>query len=833
MNTDRSIQIKLSLGYLLLIAAVVFAIWYILKLTKELDKPQEMILVENNKVFQIGSLISDFYVSESTSRVALLTLNADDIARYHKKMDSLTQQTKEVRDVIEGDEIKSKLDSIVLMIDLKRDAFNQLVSTRSKYRQYASFDEALKKINQAKTQYSMAEDTQKYKPESLPKEGFFKRISNAFTSKNEKEREQAKREQQLQLQKSKIEGEAKLEKFRKTSEMILNDALKKENKKLESYLKQEEKLVQQNINFSNKIRDLVASVEHITNYKSQNIFTETNDKIEKVTKNLIRFGTITIVVILILALILIDDINKNYKYKKNLEKSNKNLEELIQQKNFFMAAITHDMNAPLNTLFGFTELLESSVQNEKLKNYVENIHHSATYFKSLVDDLSLFSKLEHQFLEINNHPFNFKELISKVYQQQLSIANKKNIDLQLHTDPNLDKYYYSDPHRITQILTNVVSNAIKFTNQGYVSIVANSKGEGVEIKVIDTGIGIQIQDKNELYKEFVQAHKEIEKSYGGTGLGLNITKRLIDMMGGTIDFESTLGHGTTFYIYLPLPIADGYDSDLEDETILIDPNKKLINKNILVIDDDLLQLQLLKEVLSGKVKSIDLLSDGRQLSQYLKNKKYQLIISDLQMPKYTGYQIIKEIRQIPDYQDTPVIAFSGKIDLNEKELKEMGFNAILRKPLNLKKLLLIIYRQLKIEYKLDLPLISVEHEEVKENIEEIVPSSEYQLTALYELLDGDKEAIKNILQVFLENATADLSEMKFAFENEDFGKVSQLAHKLLPMYRQLQIESQIPYLEKLERHIHELTTEERTALLEKTVSESIRILHAIKKIELD
>lgn len=826
MNSDRSLQIKLSLGYLLLISAAIFAIWYILKLIKELDKPQEMILVENTKVFQIGSLISDFYVSESTSRVALLTLDKNDIIRYNNKMDSLTSQTLAIKETIEGNELKIKLDSVVLLLKHKREAFQQLVDTRKEYRQYASINEALNKINQAKNKYQTQAEIEVIEEEIKQKDGFFKRISNAFSSKDELENEKQRQLQKEIIQKAKKEGEHNLEEFRKQTDLILSDALKKENKKLEVYLKKEEQLVQRNINFSNKIRDLVYSLEKITTYNSQNIFSQTNEKIEKVTNNLIRFGSITLIVILILALILINDINKNYKYKKSLEKSNKNLEEIMHQKNFFMAAITHDMNAPLNTLFGFTELLENALNNEKLKKYAQNIHHSALYFKSLVEDLSMYSKLEHKFIELNIQLFDLKEILNMVYQQNVGIASKKNIELKIFIDKNIGDTYKGDAHRITQILTNVVSNAIKFTNQGYVAIEAHTKNNGVEIKIIDTGIGIKVQNKKDLYKEFVQAHKEIEKTYGGTGLGLNITKRLIDLMNGSIDYESTLGEGTVFTIFLPLKPSNEQLTTSIDEIIKPDPNRKLINKNILVIDDDLLQLQLLKELLEDRVKSIDLLSDGRQLSKYLNDKTYQLIISDLQMPKYTGYQIIKEIRNNVLYEKTPVIAFSGKLDLNEENLKEIGFNAILRKPLNLQKLLSTIYQQLKIEYNIEKPLLEIEPNNNDLN------EKEYSLHSLEEMFEGDQESIKNILTIFLENVNQDLQIMLDAFKKEDSDTISKTAHKLLPMYRQLHINSQIETLEMLERNIEELKDKKLKKMLFKLFIDSEKIIKKIKKIEL-
>lgn len=799
MNTERSIQIKLFVSYIILISASIFAIWYIMDLSKELEKPKEMALLENNRVFKVGNLISDIYLSETTSRVALLTLNEKDIQRYNSKVDSLKLQTAEIKANSSTADLAVQLDSLDMLLDMKRESFKQIVNTRIQFQKTSTYKNALQKMN------IVAPSTDSIKaittlPSSEEKSTFMQRLSNVFTSKDDKERKEKELKRILESKKIQEENQKKIEEFKKSSQNILIEALNKENDKLKQYYLQEEKLLQKNIEFSNQIREIINSVENITNLNSKVIFDQTSNKITEVTRNLIFFGSITLLIILILALILINDINKNYLYKKSLEISNKNLEEVIHQKSFFVAAITHDMNAPLNTLFGYTELLENSLQNQKLIDYVQNIQYSASYFKKLVEDLSMFSKLEHKFLELVHQDFNFKELISSIYHQQLSVSNKKEIDLICEIDPELDNNFYSDPHRIQQILTNVISNAIKFTNKGYVKIKANYSAEGITIQIIDTGIGINIDQKEDLYKEFVQAHKDIIKTYGGTGLGLNITKRLVDQFKGTIDYHSEVDKGTTFTITFPLQITEEKVKTNESLTNF-DPTKKLSNKNILVIDDDQLQLNLLKEVLNDRVKSIDLLSNGKYIDEYLDRKHYHLIISDLQMPHLSGYDIITKIRNRESYKDTPVIAFSGKIDLNEKELKDIGFSATLRKPLHLKSLLVVVYDLLKIKFDNESYILTKNTNEPTD----VNESVGYNVQELYTLLDNDKDAVKKIIESFIENAMIDMYSMYDHYKDNNRQKISELAHKMLPMYRQLRIEELIGVLENLERNINEYT----------------------------
>ena len=823
MNKDRSIQIRISLGYLLVVLAAVFAVWYILKLTNEVNKPKELILNENNRSFQLGALISDFYISESSSRVALSTLDTTDINRYEKKVDSLRISIENLKLITPETEIVSDLDSISNLLLLKKDAIKKLIDKRVQFEKTNHIKTVVSEIKKPKENVSIKKiDT--ITNYNVKKKGFFSRLSNVFNSKNEEENIKEIIQKNNEIIRLQIENKNEIESYKTKSNNALEKALKNDRRNLENYLKEEEKIIQENVIFSHKIRNLVESVEKATNNKWKNIFNSTNLKIEKVTKNIIYFGLVTLLIIIILSFIIIKDINNNYKYKIDLEKNNEDLEEIMRQKNFFMASITHDMNAPLNTLFGYTQLLENSLKNEKLKNYTKNIHNSAAYFKNLIDDLSLFSRLEQNFVELNNYDFEIQELIDKSYEFHLNIANKKNIELKYTIDPTLNKKYVGDPHKITQILTNVISNAIKFTDKGNVSVDFRKYDNGIKITIVDTGIGVSLNNKEDIYKEFVQAKPDISRNYGGTGLGLNITKRIIDLMKGSIDYESEIGKGTTFYIYIPLEDSYNIVNNILDKDL--NKNKKLlINKNILVIDDDVLQLQLLKEILIDKVKSIDLLSSGEYLKKHLDDKEYHLIISDLQMPNFSGYQIIEEIRKHDLYKQTPVIAFSGKIDINIKKLKEIGFDTVLKKPINLKILLTTIKQQLNIEY------IS---EEIVENNNKV--SSEirpYSLKDLEDMFDNDTETIKNLLKVFIDNMHIDLQIMYDSFQINDLEKVSKIAHKILPMYRQIHIESQIECLESLERNIYGLEENERNTMLINFFTISDYILKLIQKKELD
>src|SRR5690606_38070987 len=435
------------------------------------------------------------------------------------------------------------------------------------------------------------------------------------------------------------------------------------------------------------------------------------------------------------------DLNRSALNKQKLERLNKDMQELIKQKSFFMATISHDMVSPINSLLGFSALLQNTLKTIKQKDYLKNIIQSTEYIKKMVDDLSLFSNLEYNKIKIKSSKFNFNDLLHNILNNLKNTAEKKNIDLLFNIDKNLNTNFTSDSFRIQQILTNVLSNAIKFTQKGEVKIEAVLENNIAKIKIIDTGIGIKVTNKDDLFVEFVQAHNNNE-SYGGSGLGLNITKRLVNLLKGSIYFESEVGVGTTFFIEIPLKPFE-VNSETQNRTYYEnDYAKKLQNKKILVIDDAPLQLKLIDEIFGNKVKKLTTLKNGKLSKEILQKEQYQLIITDMQMPFYSGLKVIEDIRSLENYKNTPVIALTGKIDFDEQEYSKLGFNHYMRKPFNINTLYNTVYKILRIKVK-DIEITPIENQQTMK-----LKYDRFDLTDLFNLLENDKEAVKLILESF-------------------------------------------------------------------------------------
>lgn len=824
MINDKSLKFKLTLGYLILIVTAIFSIWYIFSEIEKINTPKQELLRENNRIFDIGSTINNIYATESLARIALITANSKDVEKYKTQIDSVTTQLDAFKKNIEEPSVKIKIDTIQYLIAQKNKSFNEIISLKRKYLNSQNFDKAFEKFRNEKNKL---DENIKITEEvtTAEKKTFMTRFKESFSSKaeeeqiaqNEKERQKEREKRAILDQKHKTKRDS----LAKAAEKIFNEAIKKESKLQNEFYSKEESLLFENKNITEEIKLLLTEIEQSVIRNSSNKIQFSKQIIDKTAMNLAIVGSISFVMVILLGGIVVRDLNKNHDYKLKLESMNDNMEHLIRQKTMFFATVTHDIISPLNTLVGFTELLEKTIQTPKQKSYIKNIKYSTNYIQNLASDLVDFSKLEYNKIIIKTDLFNFKELIESIFEPLKETAKQKNIDLKYQVEPVLNDTFASDSYRIKQILTNIATNAIKFTKEGSVTIHAGQEKENIKITIKDTGIGIDKKYHDDIFKEFRQAHGDIEKIYGGTGLGLNITKRLVELLDGKIEFESEVDKGTIFTIYLP--ILKGFEHNNIKDGVVFDSEKKLSRKNILVIDDDNLQLQLMKEILKDKVNSVTLLNNGVNITEVLQENKFNLIITDIQMPNFNGYQIIEKIRSNPLYKDIPVIAFTGKIELEENEYLKLGFNALLKKPIKTDKLILEINKLLK---------INVLHEEVTKISIKSYDFKNFNIDEILSFTQNDTEATTKILNLFISSTHENLSDLEKAVVAYDLEKISNVAHKMLPMFKQLQMVNLVSKLIKLEREPNTIPKNDIVGYFSILKMETEKILVQIKNIEL-
>ncbi|MFC5283323.1 ATP-binding protein [Pedobacter alpinus] len=362
--------------------------------------------------------------------------------------------------------------------------------------------------------------------------------------------------------------------------------------------------------------------------------------------------------------------------------------EAAQSKSNFLSTMSHELRTPLNAVIGTTNLLLSDTYHKDQESNLNDLKFSASCLLDIVNDILDFNKLDSSNLKLETIKVNLENLIERVCSGLVNQANEKGIELKIAVNSEISNYdVFTDPTRITQIIYNLVGNAIKFTAKGNVSILLdilskNNEYLKIRFSIKDTGIGVNEDKMNSIFEPFNQASSSITRNYGGTGLGLSIVKRLISLFNSEIKLESKIGEGSNFYFDIDFKYSQ---KTLEKEQEILTEVYNISDLNILVAEDNLMNRVLIKKVLSKWNNEPVFAIDGLDAIEISKNKTFDVILMDLHMPKIDGYEASKAIRNDASNinQKTPIIAFTASVSNTILEDIELaGMNDFIYKPFN-------------------------------------------------------------------------------------------------------------------------------------------------------
>jgi CheY-like chemotaxis protein/HPt (histidine-containing phosphotransfer) domain-containing protein len=382
------------------------------------------------------------------------------------------------------------------------------------------------------------------------------------------------------------------------------------------------------------------------------------------------------------------------KVEEEMQRSKLLAEESAKSKSDFVANMSHELRTPLGIILGFTDLVKKTTLSPEQKEYIDAISSSGKSLLSIINDILDLSKLDAGKFIIESVPFNIPDLLHDIQAMFASKAKKKNLELTCTVDEALHGYVSGDPMRLTQILVNLIGNAIKFTEKGgvYINCAAMPAKENellIKFTIRDTGMGIAADKAASIFERFTQADSNITRTHGGTGLGLAITKQLIELQGGDITLKSQDGIGAEFIFTLPFAIPDQQHTTAQQE-LPEDLNFGSI-ENILVVDDNLFNQKLATNILQNNGFKVTVAGNGSRALDILKIQAFDIILMDIQMPVMDGYKATQLIREM--HIDTPVIAMTAHALAGEKEkCIHAGMNDYLSKPFTEKDLLVKIAR---------------------------------------------------------------------------------------------------------------------------------------------
>ena len=531
----------------------------------------------------------------------------------------------------------------------------------------------------------------------------------------------------------------------------------------------------------NKINVILRSLEE-REFRTKEQFTQEQNKALLRSNRIgyfVALAAIAIAIIFIISTIRL--INRQQNYRKKLEQSNEKIEKLLKSREWLLLSISHDIKAPISSILGYADLLDQKnnlFENEK--EYILNLKNSSLQVLELVNNLINFHKIEQGKLSATISEMSPYNLVNEVFTSFKPIAQTKNLKFILKNDFSENLLCKSDFLFINNILNNLISNALKFTENGEIEICGNLKQSGSENELIfsvrDTGIGIAAEDLQKLFTEFERAQSSEIQHIEGSGLGLSISQRLTESIGGKISVNSTKGKGSTFTLSVPVnefKIQKNFNQNLE--------NKEIKHKNLLFIDDDILMLKICEKMAQQLNCTTYTVNNIDDVVKILNTNMIDIVFCDLKMPKESGFSFVETIRNT--IKNPPLcVAISASEIYSEKELKENGFAGFLHKPFKISELDLIM-NQLLNEKELS-------KEQQTENHIDFTPLINYAV--------GDKEASAMIMRTFITENVNIVHEIEQAISDGDNVLLQNLAHKILPRMQMINNQEIVKILGDLE-----------------------------------
>lgn len=535
------------------------------------------------------------------------------------------------------------------------------------------------------------------------------------------------------------------------------DVVKKQSEQNRRLTETADSLAQRNYIINTQLKSLIAAMDErvttdLREREQQIIITREETKV--------WLGGITAFLLLSLAIsyiIIMNDHAKKERGRRKLEESNRKNAELLEMRKKIILTISHDIRSPLNSIIGYSELAMDTRDKKKRNQQLKKVLSRSKHILHLVNNLLDVYRLNQAKETMHPVPFRISDLLNRVVDGATQPINDKGLLFE-HEFTGTNVVVKGDVDRIEQVINNLIANAVKFTSSGHIAFNVNYSEGVLVMKVNDTGMGMTEEMMKRIYLPFERAASA--ENAEGYGLGLPIAHGIVTMLGGTINVESEVNRGTTFTVILPLPITD---EPIEEEGVSFDASLHL-PKRVIAIDDDILQLELVKEMLERNGVSCTVCTKVDKLTEEMRKKNYDLLLTDIQMPNTDGFKLLELLRKsrIGNSKDIPIVAMTARSESERDALLDAGFDGCIFKPFSMNELLKVIASVVKGRE----------------------PGSETDFSMMLANV-SDK---KKILRTMIESCEKDIVDLKIAMTNENRESMRSIAHRMFPMWEMLSMD---------------------------------------------
>lgn len=789
------ITFKVILGYFLLVLIAVGAVVYVYNVIERIAVDDEPDTTSGKKIYLVTNTLSLLYESEALGQ--LIGVPEKKVIHFNRTLDKALQNMDSLRMLVTDPLLLSKIDTIDVLIERKRRNTSRLLETWNEANADHLYTENIQKVIAEQDTVVKEVEVQErviIKQDSViaPRKsrGFFKRLAEVFVPVKEDSAIVVNTTRQ-------IVKDTLVNAFNPSDTITsvlrnLQDSVAGQRRELvKLLLERAANLGYDNSVITSRINQMLRNIEE-DEMEASLEKVRNKQKLLKETSLIIAVVAIVAFLIVVFFIFLITrDLSRSKYYRLQLEKAKQYAEDLLHRREKLMLTISHDIRAPLSSILGYIELLLHRNPDERQRYYLENMTGSSRHILSLVNDLLDFHRLESGKMQIQKVPYSIPALSKEIYDSFRIMAEAKGLEFILNLkEEGMEGLYLGDPIRIRQVIGNLLSNAIKFTSEGRVVLLIKliDAGRTLSITVSDSGPGIPVEEQERIFAEFTRL-AGVEKEEG-FGLGLSITRKLIELMGGKLSLNSQLGKRSDFTIVLPLEI-----SDIRPTLPTVNKEEEVLNEEIdrwkgkkiccLLIDDDPFQLALTEEFLKRNRVEVMTCTQPASVLSILRNASFDAVITDIQMPGMDGYQLLHLLRSshLPGMDTIPVIALSASVEKEHTHYVEAGFTAFLNKPFTAGQLLSLLHRLLST------PLPDFEMKEE--------PALDF--SSLTAFAGEDKEASATIIRTFTEETTKSISLLKEAKKNKDAESAAHISHKSIPLFTMLGAVSLVEKLRKLEK----------------------------------